>query len=84
MGRPLSFQEVKMADEAEAPAAPARVAGAPKKGEVKVRVLKLGHDRIHTGNSVNGIDEKFAHGDQFNVHKDIAEAHEDKGWVEIL
>lgn len=73
-----------MADEAATPAAPARVAATPKKGEVKVRVMKLGHDKIHTGASVNGVDEKFQHGDQFSIHKDIAEAHEDKGWVEIL
>jgi hypothetical protein len=55
-----------------------------EKDHVEVRVMKLGHDKIHTGDAVDGIDEKFKQGDKFAVHKDIAEAHEDKGWVEIL
>lgn len=55
-----------------------------EKDHVEVRVLKLGHEKIHTGESANGVDEKFKHGDKFAVHKDIAQAHEDKGLVEIL
>lgn len=52
-----------------------------EKDHVEVRVLKHGHDKIHTGEPDNS---KFQHGDKFAVHKSIAEAHDEKGWVEIL
>jgi hypothetical protein len=63
------------------PTEPQAVAKKLAKGEVEVRVLKLGHDKIHTGSADNA---KFAHGDKFVVHTSIAEVHETKGYVEIL
>jgi hypothetical protein len=100
MGRPSSFQGNKMAEDTipksdvdltedefkalQDTSIPKAPATKPKRGQVQVRVMKLGHDRIHTGESVNGVDTKFQRGDKFAIDRSIAEEHEDKGWVEIL
>lgn len=57
-------------------------------GEVEpvltVRVLKMGHDKIHMGHHVGGVGEAFyEHGEKFNVARSIALALEDRGYVEI-
>jgi hypothetical protein len=100
MGRPSSFQGIKMAEDTipqsdvelsdeefkalQDTSIPRAPATKPKKGQVQVRVMKLGHDRIHTGESINGVDMKFQRGDKFALDRSIAEEHEDRGWVEIL
>lgn len=52
---------------------------------VKCRVTKLGDGKISTGEHVAGIGEvHFEKGEEFPARKDIADALEDRGFVEIV
>lgn len=57
-------------------------------GHVRARVLPLGHDKIYTGEmSPFSLDNKFPRhkkGDIIVLQRDIAEAHEKTGKMEIL
>jgi hypothetical protein len=51
---------------------------------VRVRVLKLGADRVSMGVHIAGVGEAYyEQGEAFDLEAPIAEALEDKGYVEI-
>ena len=57
---------------------------------VMVRVLPMGHGKVYKGDDKlfgHSVEERFPtyqRGDQFALHKDIAQAQENAGRVEIL
>lgn len=71
----------------EQDAAPARAVG-DSAGLVKCRVLPMGHEQIHTGETevVDGVSRPttFKRGDHFSVARSIAVAQERAGRVEIV
>lgn len=52
---------------------------------VTVRVLKKGHEKISMGIHVAGVGEAhYDHGETFEVALPIAEALEERGYVEVI
>lgn len=89
MGRPFSFHEDQMADEANPEATkPAETAEPARKrlgkGEVRFRVMKRGHGKIHTGKDIPEDERFFKQGDEGVGMRENVERLEDDGFVEIL
>ena len=76
---------------ARKPKAP-KVPDAPKvaalpEGHVRVRIMKRGHEKIFTGQTLEGQANPFPtykQGDEAIIHGDTATKYEDAGLVEIL
>lgn len=54
-----------------------------EKGYVRVRVLKLGHGKIHTGKDAPEDERFYEHGDEPSFPQSVAQDLEDCGFVEI-
>lgn len=53
-------------------------------GHVKARITKFGHNKVHTGNRLSVYEEEyFKQNDDVILPKEIAQALEDRQFVEI-
>ncbi len=76
--------EAKTPKQAAAELARGEEQAVPTADEVLVRVLKMGDHKISMGVHVGGIGEAHHEkGDEFIISRDIAEALEERGYVEI-